>query len=32
MGQVGQHGTSGTVRETKQAELFTGYGKEENKA
>ena len=31
-GQVGQHGTSGTVRETKQAELFTGYGKEENKA
>ena len=32
MGQVRQHGTSGTVRETKQAELFTGYGKEENKA
>ena len=31
-GTMGQHGTSGTVREAKQAKLFVGHGKEEDKA
>ena len=31
MGQVGQHGTSGAVREMKQTELFSGHEKEEDK-